>query len=198
MQLTASGKATLIPVTILVNGKFYDATAYKANPVPMALESGTVYEGEHTGNSLGLFTVGSALHSNSVAVQSPWLGTGLWRPAGTEIANKPHAAESVPVGIDTSDGPPAIEQGREQRPNPAAPCEFGAVIFNFSNRSVLANFFGTAFRGRTTAAQQGFAAAEWDGWKFGVESECSEFARAEGCRHETVGRQDFRCKANRQ
>jgi hypothetical protein len=120
VQLTANGKATLIPVTILVNGKFYDATAYKANPIPMALESGTVYEGEHTGNSLGLFTVGSALHSNSVAVQSPWLGTGMWRPAGAEIANKPHAAESVPVGIDTSDGPPRLSKGGSGS-NPAAP-----------------------------------------------------------------------------
>src|ERR1700727_709247 len=120
VQLAANGKATLIPVTILVGGKFYDATAYKANPVPMALESGTVYEGEHTGNSLGLFTVGSALHSNSVSVQSPWLGTGLWRPAGTEPANKPHTAESVPVGIDKSDEPPRLSKGGSGS-NPGAP-----------------------------------------------------------------------------
>ena len=36
--------------------QFWDATAYKADPFPMALESGTVYEAERTGNSLGLFT----------------------------------------------------------------------------------------------------------------------------------------------
>jgi hypothetical protein len=120
VQLTANGKASLIPITILVNGKFYDATAYKASPIPMALESGTVYEGERTGNSLGLFTVGSALHSNSVTVQSPWLGTGLWHPVGTEPANKPHTAESVPVGIDKSDEPPRLSRG-ESAPNPTAP-----------------------------------------------------------------------------
>jgi len=45
LRLTASGKATLVPITILMNGKYYDASAYKATPVPIALESGTVYEG---------------------------------------------------------------------------------------------------------------------------------------------------------
>ena len=44
LQLAANGKATLVPIAILVNGKFWDATEYKANPVPMALEPGTVYE----------------------------------------------------------------------------------------------------------------------------------------------------------
>src|SRR5215467_3547797 len=62
MQLAQNGKASLVPVAILINGKFWDASAYKASPVPMALESGTVYEAERTGSSLGLFTVASALH----------------------------------------------------------------------------------------------------------------------------------------
>ena len=57
LQLTASGKGTLIPIAILIDGKFYDASAYKADPVPMALDSGTVYEAEQAGDSLGLFTV---------------------------------------------------------------------------------------------------------------------------------------------
>ena len=44
LQLAPNGKAHLIPITILYDGEFYDASAYKAAPVPMALESGTVYE----------------------------------------------------------------------------------------------------------------------------------------------------------
>src|SRR6476660_8294455 len=59
LQMAANGKASLVPVAILINGKFWDASAYKADPVPMALDPGTVYEAEHAGNSLGLFTVGS-------------------------------------------------------------------------------------------------------------------------------------------
>src|SRR6202008_3886721 len=78
LQMAANGKASLVPVAILINGKFWDASAYKADPVPMALDSGTVYEGERSGNSLGLFTIGSALHSNSVNVPTPWIAMGVW------------------------------------------------------------------------------------------------------------------------
>src|ERR1039458_1431748 len=63
LQLTSSGKGTLIPIAILIDGKFYDASVYKADPVPMALESGTVYEVEQAGDSQGLFTISGALRS---------------------------------------------------------------------------------------------------------------------------------------
>jgi hypothetical protein len=114
LQLSANGKASLVPIAILVDGKFWDATAYKANPVPMALDSGTVYEAMHTGTSKGLFTVGSALHSNSANAPTPWIGTGNWVAAGTEVAKTTHSAETVPVGIDTSDQAPRLTK------NPAA------------------------------------------------------------------------------
>src|SRR5438477_5771911 len=42
LELAANGKAHLVPIVIMWNGKFYDASSYKADPVPMALESGTV------------------------------------------------------------------------------------------------------------------------------------------------------------
>ena len=110
LQLAANGKATLVPIAILVGGKFWDATAYKADPIPMALEPGTVYEAERAGSSLGLFTVNSALHSNAVNVQSPWIGTGAWVPAGAEKAKTALKAETVPVGIETSDAPPGLPE----------------------------------------------------------------------------------------
>ena len=108
LQMAANGKATLLPVVILVDGKYFDATAYKADPVPMALETGTVYEAEHTGSSVGLFTVSSALHSNAVNVASPWLGTGNWLPGGRDDTKKELKADVVPVGIDNSDAPPRL------------------------------------------------------------------------------------------
>ena len=48
LELASNGKAHLIPITILYDGEFYDASAYKAAPVPMALESGTVYAVSYT------------------------------------------------------------------------------------------------------------------------------------------------------
>ena len=110
LQMAPNGKASLVPIAILINGRFWDAGAYKADPVPMALDYGTIYEGERTGNSLGLFTVGGALRRNNSASGSlaPWIGTGTWRPNGSEPEQKPAKIEAVPVGIDASEGPPRL------------------------------------------------------------------------------------------
>jgi hypothetical protein len=125
VQLTANGKASLVPIALLIGEKFWDATAYKADPIPMALESGTVYEAEHAGSSLGLFTVNSALHSNARDnLQSPWIGTGAWVPAGSEKAKPALKAEAVPVGIETSDAPPRLTRNAgtsQETPPPASP-----------------------------------------------------------------------------
>jgi len=108
LQMAANGKKSLVPIAILVNGKFWDASEYKADPVPMALEPGTVYEAARAGSSLGLFTVNSALHSIAVNAPSPWIGTGNWLPAGSEAPNTALKAETAPVGIDTGELPPRL------------------------------------------------------------------------------------------
>src|SRR5207253_2533674 len=72
----ANGKAHLIPITIMYDGRFYDAGAYKAAPVPMALERGTVYEAVRSGVSQGLFTVTGAARAGS-----NWIGEGTWKSA---------------------------------------------------------------------------------------------------------------------
>jgi hypothetical protein len=110
LQLTGNGKGTLIPIAILVDGKFYDASAYKADPVPMALDSGTVYEVEQSGDSQGLFTISGALHSKNPGSPHPWVGAGSYLAHGTEVARTAHKAEDVPVGLDTSSGdePPRL------------------------------------------------------------------------------------------
>lgn len=108
LQLAPNGKSSLIPIAILISGKFWDATAYKADPIPMALDPGNVYEVEQTGSSLGLFTVNNALHSNAQNTSAPWLGTGAWRPTGTEEPAKAATAENAPLGISSDDAPPRL------------------------------------------------------------------------------------------
>jgi hypothetical protein len=109
LQFDAKGKTTLIPIAIQVEGKFYDAAAYKADPIPMALESGVVYEAEQTGDPDGLFTVAGALHSKNPGSAHPWFGSGTYLPPGAEPAKTAHKAENVPVGIDSSgDEPPRL------------------------------------------------------------------------------------------
>ncbi|MGB8729959.1 MAG: hypothetical protein WCC99_01845 [Candidatus Sulfotelmatobacter sp.] len=121
VQFSGNGKATLIPVAILVDGKFYDASAYKADPIPMALESGTVYEAEQSGDSQGLFTVNGALHSKSPATPQPWIGSGTYLPQGAEAPKTTRKAEDVPVGLsDSGDEPPRLKRASKAASAPDA------------------------------------------------------------------------------
>src|SRR5258706_6307060 len=123
LQLNSSGKGILIPIAILVDGKFYEASAYKADPIPMALESGTVYEVEQTGSSQGLFTINGALHSKAPGSTHPWTGSGSYLPTGTSAAKTTRKAEDVPLGLNSSDSdaPPRLTRG-----NAAKPAEAGS------------------------------------------------------------------------
>ena len=117
LQLSSGGKATLVPVAILIDGRFYDASAYKADPIPMALESGTVYEAEQSGDAQGLFTVNAALHSKNSAGEHPWVGTGTYLPQGAEALKTTRKAEDVPVGLDSSgDAPPRLTRKDGSKP----------------------------------------------------------------------------------
>ena len=111
LQLLPNGKTTLIPIAILIDGKFYDASAYKATPVPMVLESGTVYEAMRTGKSVGLFTVNGAGHSKDPASQNPWIGIGSFLATGAEAPKGSRKAENVPLGLDEKDAPPRLSRG---------------------------------------------------------------------------------------
>jgi hypothetical protein len=117
LQLNSSGKAALVPVAILIDGKFYDASAYKADPIPMALESGTVYEAEQAGDSQGLFTIGGALRSKSPGSAHPWVGNGTYLPQGAEAPKDTRKAENVPVGMDNNgDEPPRLTRKNSAKP----------------------------------------------------------------------------------
>jgi hypothetical protein len=124
LQLLPNGKTTLIPIAILMDGKFYDASAYKATPVPMVLESGTVYEAIRTGKSVGLFTVNGAGHSKDPASQIPWIGTGSFLATGAEAPKGSRKAENVPLGLDEKDAPPRLSRGGgTDAPKGSAPSE---------------------------------------------------------------------------
>jgi hypothetical protein len=103
IELASNGKAHLIPITIMVDGKFYDASAYKADPVPFALESEVVYQAMRTGVPQGEFTVTGALQA-----QDTWFGEGKWVAGGAK-AKKTHVAEAKP-NLDDDSGPPTLRK----------------------------------------------------------------------------------------
>jgi hypothetical protein len=108
LEFAGNGKAHLIPITIMVDGKFYDASAYKASPVPITLESGTVYEAVRSGVSQGLFTVTGALQGKN------WLGTGNWKSAPEIQADaakkKAREAAKPEKRKDDQDRPPVLRR----------------------------------------------------------------------------------------
>jgi len=117
IELAANGKAHLIPIVIMWDGKFYDASAYKASPVPIALESETVYEAVRTGVSQGLFTVSGALHAKN----NTWIGDGKWQSAAeiaaAEAKKKP-AAMAKPQEEDPN-APPVLRRRDSEKPKPS-------------------------------------------------------------------------------
>jgi len=121
LELTSKGKPHLIPITILYDGKFYDASAYKASPVPMALWAETEYEGFRTGISQGLFTVTAALQNRTT---SEWIGEGTWQTAES-LAAKPSkkSFSSVPRDLDQAESPPVLRHSgaNPKPPQPASP-----------------------------------------------------------------------------
>lgn len=108
LELAPGGKAHLIPITILFDGKFYDAGAYKAAPVPMALEPQTVYEAVRSGVSQGLFTI-----TDVRQLKTAWIADGSWLPAGSAPPKTGHNAEAKPIMGDI-DAPPTLRRGAEK------------------------------------------------------------------------------------
>jgi hypothetical protein len=123
----------LIPISLLINDHYYDATLYRANPIPMALDQDTVYEVQKSGDPIGDFTV-------TLAGQLPngaWVGQGSYlseedrrkkaeeRTKGREVAPKAvDPQEERPVlrhSTPKSDTPPASNTPTPSQPStPAA------------------------------------------------------------------------------
>jgi hypothetical protein len=112
IELAANGKARLIPITILFQGKFYDAGAYKASPVPMALEPRNVYEAERNGTPQGLFTI-----TDVRQLKGAWIADGTWLPAGTAPPKPAHSADEKPIMGDT-DAPPVLRRPASEKTAP--------------------------------------------------------------------------------
>lgn len=120
LLMPTKGKPRLIPVAIMVDGRFYDASAYKADPVPMALEPGTVYEVERSGESLGLFTINLDLQQQTT---HNWIAQGTYHANGEQVASTGHKAESKPRE-EKDEGPPVLHRPGSTASKPAtAPAE---------------------------------------------------------------------------
>ncbi len=98
----AKSKPRLIPLAILVDGRFWDASIYLADPRPMALDPGNVYEVERSGKPVGFFTV-----SEARAVKDRWIAFGDWQP---ESEKPPAASKSAKSRSAEDDERPVLHK----------------------------------------------------------------------------------------
>jgi len=106
LEWTAKG-ARLIPVTIKIDKDFHDAGVYLAQPIPMALETGVVYEVQKSGEPLGDFTLEAAQQTESGA----WEGIGAYDSRAAQAKRKEAADKAIAAEADAK----ATEE-KEDRP----------------------------------------------------------------------------------
>ena len=111
-----NGHPILLPVAIIDDGKVFDAAVYKTAPQPMAIAPGVVYEAQHHGVPVGLFTIGTASHSNSE--DHPWFALGKWKlDMAPPNDNRDVRQANITIGDPRArDGSlPSVEEGELHR-----------------------------------------------------------------------------------
>lgn len=106
VQWIGSGPPRVIPIAILVDGRFYDASIYKASPVPMALEPGTVYEVEESGESVGMATLTEVKQT----AQGAWFADARYQTREQLAAARVPRRAEKPVMSEPETGPPKLRR----------------------------------------------------------------------------------------
>ena len=119
VELLAGGGARLVPIALWMEGKYYDASLYQANPAPFVLQPGTVYEAQNYGETAGIFVVNTPQLSNG-----GWIGDGRWtarRALDAKVAaeaakqSKPRSQGKAIFTGGSDEGPPVLRRpGSEQ------------------------------------------------------------------------------------
>jgi len=94
--------SVLVPITILDEGKYYDASIYRASPVPMAIDSGVVYDILKSGDLVGTFVTGASSQQNN-----RWYGLGSFKMH--TVSNEPQVAKANDIEVKEPEiGHPSI------------------------------------------------------------------------------------------
>jgi hypothetical protein len=115
VEMLPIGAARLVPIALWMDGKYYDASLYGANPAPLAVQPGTVYEAQNYGQAAGTFVV-----NMPKLVGGSWAGDGQWKPynpldaqtaADAARHSRPKAGDSKAIFTGGPDeGPPVLRR----------------------------------------------------------------------------------------
>jgi len=120
------GTSVLTPVAIRVEGRYYDAELYQAQPEPLAVESGVVYDVLKSGEVIGTFTVGAPRERDSV-----WYGTGAFAKKGSKEQTVKTSPPKPAAPAEAEDERPKLRRGA---PPPPAPKEQTDEVLNNIDR----------------------------------------------------------------
>ena len=110
IEFLPKGGVRLVPIALWMDGRYYDASFYGANPEPMALQPETLYEGLNYGEPTGWFTV-----TTPKQVNGNWVADGTWKPQTAfdmkmaEQAAK-RAKKKSASQINDDSGPPVLRR----------------------------------------------------------------------------------------
>ena len=100
----------LIPVTLFIDGELQDAGVYLARPVPLAIDSGTVYEIEKAGVAEGTLDVKYATHLQAADAAATyddgWFGYGTFAPPPAPKKAVALKESKAPIKLESSKGDP--------------------------------------------------------------------------------------------
>ena len=112
VEFLPGGGTRLVPIALWIDGHFYDASLYGANPEPMALEPETLYQALTYGEPAGWFTV-----TTPRDVKGNWVADGQWKPETPVEAKMAQQAakqpKPKPKGQDVlgdDQGPPVLRR----------------------------------------------------------------------------------------
>lgn len=108
-----AGTSVLTPVAILVEGRYYDAELYQAQPEPMAIDSGVIYDVLKSGDVVGTFTVGGARDQDGT-----WYGLGKFAKKGSDEPKAKSAPKPSAPAEPSEDERPKLRRGAPPPPSP--------------------------------------------------------------------------------
>ena len=115
LELTtdASGKVSsrVIPVAILDNGRFHDASIYESRPRPMALANGVIYEAQKSGVPVGYATIFAGEKD-----LGSWIAAGSWQSV-TQAASAPPPPSPSQSPAASGDERPILHRGGVSPPD---------------------------------------------------------------------------------
>lgn len=118
--------SVLDPIAIYVENRFYDASIYQAQPQPLAVDSGVVYDVLKSGELIGTFTLGRPREQDGM-----WYGIGRYEAKGAVVAKVAPSPPPAKSNAEPEDERPHLRRGT---PPPPAPKEQTDVVLKNIDR----------------------------------------------------------------